>query len=197
MQRVPAFLATILLFTSPFFAHADTLPQWYRNLLGFKNLEANFVQQSESKIFGTLEKSGHIQISRPGKLRIAYEKGLMLISDGNRLVQYDAQTRTAHSIDLERAVLEVPLLRLMVDPKLLDASYHVRAHNTDVLLEARQKGLPSIKLTGNATQLQQVSWQDPSGARQVMTLKAYQTPASLPNSLFSLKLPDKTRWLNR
>lgn len=197
MPHAPAFAALIFLGASLSFARAEALPQWYRNLTELKNLEADFTQQSESKIFGTLKKQGRIQLSRPGKLRVAYEKGLILLSDGDRLVQYDPQTRTASTMDLAHAIADVPLLRLLVDPKLLEESYRVRSEPPHIKLEARQKGLPSIQLTGNGTQLQQVSWLDPSGARQIMIFKAFQNPGSLPAGLFSLKLPAHTRWLNR
>lgn len=116
-------LLPLLLAAAPLAAQG--LPSWWRPMLDAPRFRSRFVQTSASEVFGKLEKRGLIEATQGGRLRVAYEDGLLLVADGASLIQYDPDTRTAQRMDLGQALLDMPLLNLLVAPERLAKAYHV------------------------------------------------------------------------
>jgi len=160
-------------------------------------LESRFVQQSESAVFGSLQRRGTIQLAKGGRIRVAYTTGLLVVSDGSSLIQYDPAARTAQRFNLHSAAADMPLLNILLDLKALGSAYRVTAMGQDrVKLEPKKKGLPVVELEGRAGYLHSVAWSDPTGAKQVLELKDPHAPAAaFPASVFTFQAPPGTRWL--
>lgn len=170
---------------------AQGLPGWWRPMLDAPRLESRFVQTSASQVFGNLVKKGRIEAAQGGRLRLDYEDGLLLVADGASLVQYDPDTRTAQRMDLGQALLDTPLLNLLVAPERLAATYKVEAVSADtVRLVPLRKELPQLEVQGSGRFARALRWTDASGSKQELRLLDPKVPASLPAGHFRFKLPE-------
>lgn len=175
---------------------AQSLPVWWKALPDLPRMECTFVQESESAVFGKLRKEGRLQLSRGGKLRVVYAEGLVIVSDGKSLVQYDPSVRTAQRLDLRSAGSEMPLLNVFLNPRALDSVYRAKVQSSGAItLEPRRPGLPRVDLEGKGTFLQRVTWTDATGAKQVLELVNPRIPPALPEATYQLRVPAGTRWI--
>lgn len=176
---------------------AGTLPPWWTGMSSLQRMECAFVQQSESAVFGNLERRGTLQLARGGRIRVSYTTGLLLVSDGSALVQYDPAARTAQRFDLRSAATDMPLLNVLLDLKAVQAAYKVVPAGQDRLkLEPRRAGFPPVELEGRGAFLHRVVWKDSTGAKRVLELKDPRVPsAPFPASVFTFKAPEGTRWM--
>jgi outer membrane lipoprotein-sorting protein len=161
-------------------------------------LESGFVQQSESAVFGKLNRQGHLKLAKGGRLRVEYRQGLLLVADGRSLTQYDPDARTAQRTTLRSAAADVPLLNILLNPADLAGFYEAKAGpGQTVALEPRRPGLPRVVLTGNAGLLRRIQWQDATGASQQIELQDPRVPAApFDPAVFTFQAPAGTRWLN-
>lgn len=175
---------------------AQGLPVWWTALPGLPRMEAAFIQESESAVFGKLRKEGRLQLTKGGRIRVAYAGGMLVVSDGKTLVQYDPGARTAQKLDLRSAATEMPLLNVLIDPRALNAIYLAKVLPSGrLLLEPRKPGLPKVELEGKGGLLTKISWMDATGAQQVLELVNPRVPAAIPDSVYKLRVPAGTRWL--
>jgi outer membrane lipoprotein-sorting protein len=179
-------------------AKAEALPAWWRAFVTMPRLECGFVQESESAVFGKLNRAGELKLAKGGRLRVEYRKGILLVADGHTLVQYDAEARTAQRLSLRGAVTDSPLLNVLIDPGALDVFYMVQAApGGTVALEPRRSGLPRVELTGSGGMLQRIQWTDATGARQQIELKDPRIPGkAFAPAVFTFQAPAGTRWVN-
>ena len=169
---------------------AQALPSWWRPMLDAPRFSSRFTQESESQVFGKLAKKGRVEAAQGGKLRVAYEDGLLLVADGAVLIQYDPDTRTAQRMDLGQALLDMPLLNLLVAPERLAKVYKVETLSADtVRLVPLQKGQPQMEIQGSGRFARVLRWTDGSGAKQELRLLDPAAPASLPADRFKFTLP--------
>lgn len=181
-------LLPLLLAAAPLAAQG--LPSWWRPMLDAPRFRSRFVQTSASEVFGKLEKRGLIEAAQGGRLRVAYEDGLLLVADGASLIQYDPDTRTAQRMDLGQALLDMPLLNLLVAPERLAKAYHVERTSADtVRLVPLRKDLPPMTVQGSGRFARVLSWTDASGAKQELRLLDPSAPAALPPADFRFQLP--------
>jgi len=181
-------LAAILMAAAPLAAQA--LPAWWRPMLDAPRLESRFVQSSESQVFGKLVKKGRIEAAQGGRLRVAYEDGLLLVADGAALIQYDPDTRTAQRMDLGQALLDTPLLNLLVAPERLAKTYKVETLTADtVRLVPLGKGQPEMEVQGAGRFARLLRWTDASGAKQELRLLDPKVPALFKADRFKFTLP--------
>jgi outer membrane lipoprotein-sorting protein len=173
------------------------LPAWWNLFPEVPRLESPFVQESASEVFGALRKQGKLTLAKGGRLRIAYADGLILVADGQRLVQYDPDTRTAQALDLVQAARDYPLLNLLLNPKALSSTYTLRPEGQAVLLRPRAPGLPEVRVEPAGNLPGRLIWTDGSGARQELRLTAPKVPAALPEGTFRFELPAGGRWLGK
>ena len=174
------------------------LPGWWTAFLQAPSVEARFHQESESLVFGKLRREGRLLLARGGRLRVDYEGGLTVACDGRELIQYDPDTRTAQRMEVARAVRDLPLLGLLLDPARLGRLYSVQPLGGDRLrLVPREPDLPELEATGRGRFLTGLAWTDPTGARQTLTLLDPKTPGPLPATRFRVTLPQGTRWATR
>jgi outer membrane lipoprotein-sorting protein len=126
---------------------------------------------------------------------VTYEGGLTVTCDGQHLVQYDPDTRTAQRVELARAVRDFPLLGILLDPSRLDRLYRLESPGGDVVkLTPKESGLPALKATGRHGLLHTLEWTDPTGARQKLELLDPKSPTNLPPATFKMQVPAGTRW---
>lgn len=196
-MRVPALSLALLAGALPAFSQA--LPAWWKAFTAAPRLETAFRQESESAVFGKLEKRGKLRLAKGGRIRVEYQKGLLLVCDGKAFVQYDAQARTASKVDLQSAAKEAPLLQVLLDPGSLEQVFTVKpGQGPDALvLEPRRKGLPRVDLQGRGGLPRSLAWTDPTGARQVLEFLDPKVPAAaFDASTFAFKAPQGTRWID-
>lgn len=171
------------------------LPAWWVAFVKQPALASRFRQESDSAVFGRMAREGELLLARGGRLRVAYDSGLTVTSDGRHLVQYDPDTRTAQRVALARAVHEFPLLGILLDPANLDRLYRVEGQAGEALkLVPRGKELPELTITGRNGLLRSLEWLDPTGARQRLELLAPKVPAQLDAAAFKAQVPPGTRW---
>lgn len=182
--------ALLLCCTVPVFAGA---PAWWAQLLKGRTLSAAFVQESDSAVFGKVQRKGRLQLAPGGKLRVAYEGGLLLVSDGKRLVQYDPDTRSAQRLELKRALREAPLLALLVEPADLERYYAITFQGEVAKLTPKVKDLPSVEAEGKGAFPLRFRWTDPTGATQELRLMS-PSAAPVEASAFRFTPPPGTRW---
>jgi len=176
-------------------APAAALPTWWTAFLRQPAFRARFTQDSESAVFGTVQRQGTLAVARGGRLRAAYDRGLVLVADGRDLVQYDPDTRTAQRWDLRAARSEVPLLALLMDPASVSAHFILKPLEGGRLrLQPRRKDLPEVDLQGQGLTPTVLSWIDPSGARQVLRFTGIASGEAEP-SAFRFDPPAGTRWI--
>jgi outer membrane lipoprotein-sorting protein len=155
-----------------------------------------FAQEGESAAFGRVARTGTILAAKGGRLRVEYDGGVLLLSDGSTLTQYDPSTRTAQRFGIESAMDEWPMLRLLMDPQELGGSFDVRpAGGGRVALSPKRPGLPEIELEGAGRFPSRVEWRDATGARQVLTLKAPKAVAGPKEASFAFEPPRGTKWV--
>lgn len=184
MRRLAFFLAAASL-------AAQGLPGWWHPMLDAPRFESRFVQSSESQVFGKLVKKGRIEAAQGGRLRVAYEEGLLLVADGAALIQYDPDTRTAQRMDLGQALLDTPLLNLLVAPERLAKTYKVQVLSADtVRLVPLSKDQPEMEVQGSGRFARLLRWTDASGAKQELRLLDPKVPAPFPEGTFRFKLPE-------
>ncbi len=172
------------------------LPSWWTAFLALPSFRARFVQESGSAVFGTLARKGTLAAARGGRLRAEYAQGLVLVADGEELVQYDPDTRTAQRWDLREARSEAPLLALLLDPGAAKQFYALKPMPGGALrLEPKRKDLPVVDLEGRGATPTVLRWTDPSGAKQVLRLEGVVTGAVLPAATFRFDPPKGTRWV--
>ncbi len=191
-------LAIIFCICSTFAAAAGSdLPSWWTAFLGVPRIQAAFVQTSDSAVFGKLKRKGSVRLAKAGRLRVIYEDGLELVADGQSLIQFDPDTRTAQRMDLLAAAMETPLLRLLTDPEKLGRTYSIEPFaNQQVRLKPLKQGLPEIRIEGSGSLPKRLMWTDPSGAGQVLELRDVHIPArGFPAETFRFQAPKGTRWL--
>ena len=185
-------LALVAVLMTPLSA---ALPAWWTALPKAPILASRFRQESDSAVFGKLAREGELLLARGGKLRVAYDSGLRVTSDGRHLVQYDPDTRTAQRVELARAVRDFPLLGLLLDPARINQLYRAESIGNDaVKLVPRESGLPGLKATGRKGLLRTLEWTDPTGAQQRLELLDPKTPASVAPGIFKPQVPAGTRW---
>lgn len=162
-------------------------------------LQATFVQTSDSAVFGKLKRKGSVRLAKAGLLHVVYEDGLELMADGDSLIQYDPDTRTAQRMDLQAAALETPMLRLLTDPAKLGRTYAIEPLGKgQVRLKPLKQGLPEIRIDGAGKLPNRLAWTDASGAGQVLELRdAKVPPKDFPAGTFEFHAPKSTRWLGK
>ncbi|HET8901756.1 MAG TPA: outer membrane lipoprotein carrier protein LolA [Holophagaceae bacterium] len=169
---------------------AQSLPGWWHPMLDAPRFESRFIQTSESQVFGKLVKKGRIEAAQGGRLRVSYEEGLLLVADGADLIQYDPDTRTAQRMDLGQALLDTPLLNLLVAPQRLAKTYKVETVSSDtVRLVPAQKDLPAMEVQGSGRFARVLRWTDASGAKQELRLLDPKVPALFKADRFKFTLP--------
>jgi outer membrane lipoprotein-sorting protein len=177
---------------------AGDLPAWWTALSHLPRLESPFVQESESAVFGKLRREGTLRLAPGGCLRVEYRKGVVLVSNGKTLVQYDPEVRTAQRMDLRSAAADSPLINVLLSPATLGATFRILPGPTPgaVTLEPRKAGLPPVVLEGQGGFLKRIRWTDPTGAKQLLELRAPRLSSTADPALFTFTAPSGTRWLN-
>ncbi len=169
---------------------AQSLPGWWRPMLDAPRFESRFIQTSESQVFGNLVKKGRIEAAQGGRLRVSYDEGLLLVANGADLIQYDPDTRTAQRMDLGQALLDTPLLNLLVAPERLAKTYKVERVSADtVRLVPMRKDLPVMEVQGSGRFARVLRWTDASGAKQELRLLDPKVPAPFKEDRFKFALP--------
>ena len=194
----PALMLLPLLLGSPVLLTAAEAPAWWRAFTGVPRLESRFVQVSDSAVFGKLRRTGLLRMAKGGRIRVEYQKGLLLVADGRSLCQYDPAARTAQKVDLRSASRDAPLLMVLLDPGTLEQVFTVvdGPGPDSFTLEPRKPGLPKVRLEGQGSLPRRISWTDPTGANQVLEFLDARVPAAFEASLFTFKAPAGTRWIN-
>jgi outer membrane lipoprotein-sorting protein len=175
---------------------AAQLPGWWKGLPKLSRLQSDFIQESESAVFGKLQRKGKLEIAQGGRLRVAYEGGLLVVADGHDLIQYDPDTRTAQSLGLKQALKDVPLLSVLLDPARLDQVYRAEAAGGAVVLKPKQSTAPEVRLEGQGAFPRSLSWVDGTGSRQTLRLLNPKVPNTFDPKRFHFQAPDGTRWAN-
>jgi outer membrane lipoprotein-sorting protein len=171
------------------------LPTWWTAFPRTPALASRFRQESDSAVFGKLAREGSLLLARGGKLKVAYDAGLTVTSDGRHLVQYDPDTRTAQRVELARALHDFPLLGLLLEPSGLNRLFKAEALGGEtVRLTPRSKGLPELKATGRRGLLHTLEWTDPTGARQRLELLDAKVPPPPGTDAFKPAVPAGARW---
>ena len=176
---------------------AGDLPRWWQTFARTPGLESAFVQESDSAVFGKFRREGKLKLAQGGRLRVEYRKGLLLVSDGRVLVQYDPEARTAQRMELRAAAATAPMLNILVNPRTLAETFTAQAGPTGeaVTLKPNRAGLPTVVLEGQGALLKRVRWTDATGAKQVLELTAPRVPAVIDPAAFTFKAPAGTHWL--
>lgn len=183
-------MRAILLVVAAASLAAQSLPGWWHPMLDAPRFESRFIQTSESQVFGKLQKKGRIEAAQGGRLRVSYEDGLVLVADGANLIQYDPDTRTAQRMDLGQALLDTPLLNLLVAPERLAKTYKVDpVSSSTVKLTPMQKDLPAMEVQGSGRFARVLRWTDASGAKQELRLLDPSVPAPFKADRFKFTLP--------
>ena len=174
---------------------AAALPAWWTAFPKVPALASRFRQESDSAVFGKMTRQGNLLLARGGRLKVAYDSGLVVTSDGRHLVQYDPDTRTAQRVELARAVRDFPLLGILLDPARIGLLYRAEsAGGETVKLVPRTPDIPALQATGRKGLLHVLEWTDPTGARQRLELLDAKTPATPGPAAFKAQVPAGARW---
>jgi outer membrane lipoprotein-sorting protein len=177
-------------------APQQALPAWWGRWTRTPAFESRFEQEGESAAFGRLARTGSILAAKGGRLRVEYDGGPLLLSDGAALTQYDPSTRTAQTLEIESVIDEWPMLRLLVDPQEIGRAFDVRhAGGGRVSLSPRRPGLPEVALEGAGGFPDRIEWRDATGARQTLTLKGPRAIPAPKAARFAFDPPRGTRWV--
>ncbi|WP_005037403.1 LolA family protein [Holophaga foetida] len=171
-------------------------PAWWQGLRSSPRLESPFIQESDSAVFGKVRRTGRLQVAPGGKVRVAYDKGLLVVCDGRTLVQYDPAARTAQRASLRSLQREMPLLSILVDPKDLDQAYEIRYPGGERLeLIPRRPGGIKVDLEGRKGLLWRIHWVDATGAGQTLELTQPRAMAPVDAKTYRFQAPAGTRWI--
>ncbi len=175
------------------------LPPWWSAFVIVPRVQGTFVQTSDSAVFGKLKRKGNVRLAKAGRLHVVYEDGLELIADGQSLIQFDPDTRTAQRMDLLSAAMEAPLLRLLTDPAKLGKTFIIESFGNDqVRLKPLKAGTPEILIEGSGKLPRRLKWVDASGAGQVLAFVEVHIPAKdFAAGTFNFQAPKGTRWLGK
>jgi outer membrane lipoprotein-sorting protein len=177
-------------------AQAPSMPQWWEHWKQAPYFSSPFTQEGDSAAFGKLVKKGSIITAKGGRLRIEYEKGIVLLCDGSQLTQYDPSTRTAQTYDLETISQEWPLVRLLTGPAAPNQVFSVSAQQGGAIkLTPKKPGLPEVLLEGKGNFLQRATWTDGTGAKQVLTLTSPKPSPASGKAAFTFTAPTGTKWI--
>jgi outer membrane lipoprotein-sorting protein len=197
-------MLSILLLIAPHavVAAEPSMPAWWGHWVQAPSFKSAFVQEGESAAFGKLTRKGSILTAKGGRLRVEYDKGVLLVSDGRQLMQYDPSTRTAQKFSLDGISDEWPLLRLLTDPNALAQVYSVVALSDGKiklmpkkLSQPARSALPEVLLDGRGKFLHRAEWRDGTGALQVLTLTSPKNSTDPGKGPFELKVPVGTKWI--
>jgi outer membrane lipoprotein-sorting protein len=178
------------------FSQAPSMPQWWEHWKNAPYFSSPFTQEGDSAAFGKLVKKGSIITAKGGKLRVEYEKGIILLCDGSQLTQYDPSTRTAQTYDLETISQEWPLVRLLTGPSALSQVFSVSAQDGGAIkLTPKKSGLPEVLLEGKGAFLHRATWTDGTGAKQVLTLTGPKSSPAPGKVAFTFNAPAGTKWI--
>ncbi len=169
-------------------------PSWWVRLQAKPNLAATFVQEGESAVFGKVAREGTLRIAPGGLLRVSYTRGLLIVCDGKRLIQYDPDTRSAQRLDLKRALAEAPLLAVLMDPRAVERHFTLTFHGERVKLTPKETGLPTLEAEGQGGWPEWFQWTDATGAKQVLRLKGPRAVTGEATN-FTFTAPAGTRWV--
>ena len=188
----------LLLFAPPaLLAPEPAMPPWWNQWARMAAFSSSFVQEGESAAFGKLTESGTILMASGGRLRVEYKKGILLVSDGQQLWQYDPSTRTAQNHNLESVSEEWPMLRLLTDPAALNQVFHVNPQSDGkvklIPKKAGRADMPEVILEGKGGFLHRATWKDGTGATQVLTLTDTKTRSDPGKKPFTFNLPPGAR----
>ena len=190
-MRLPR-LCLPLLMAAPLGA---ALPGWWTAFTKAPALASRFRQESDSAVFGKMARQGSLLLARGGRLKVTYDSGLTVTSDGRQLVQYDPDTRTAQRVELARAVRDFPLLGILLDPARIGALYRIESAGGEVVkLVPKAPDIPALQATGRGGLLRVLEWTDPTGARQRLELLDPRTPPAPGPGAFKAQVPPGTRW---
>ncbi|MBI3132508.1 MAG: outer membrane lipoprotein carrier protein LolA [Acidobacteria bacterium] len=190
MLRPSQCFLTVLLGVGALSAQA---PAWWTRLQARPSLEAAFAQEGESAVFGKVSREGTLRLAPGGRLRVAYTRGLLILCDGKRLIQFDPDTRSAQRLDLKRALAEVPLLTVLMDPREVERHFRIAFQGERVTLTPKEPGMPTLEAEGRGGWPERFQWTDATGARQVLRLKAPRASKEDAAS-FTFVPPPGTRW---
>ncbi|HJV23986.1 MAG TPA: outer membrane lipoprotein carrier protein LolA [Holophagaceae bacterium] len=168
-------------------------PAWWTRLQTRPSLQSTFVQEGDSAVFGKVSREGSLRLAPGGRLRVAYTRGLLIVCDGRKLIQYDPDTRSAQRLDLKRALSEAPLLTVLMDPRDVARHFKVTFQGDRVTLTPKEPGLPTLEAEGRGPWPERFQWTDATGARQVLRLKDPR-PAQEDPGAFRFSPPAGTRW---
>jgi len=193
-------LSVIFLLASPSLMVIEpSTPTWWEYWKQSVSFKSAFIQEGESAAFGKLTRTGNIITAKGGRLRVEYEKGVLLVSNGKQLVQYDPSTRTAQRFDVESVTEEWPMMRLLTDPNALNQVFNVIPQSDGkIKLTPKKQGrteLPEILLEGKGAFLHQAEWKDGTGAKQVLTLTNPKKQPDPGNKPFDFKTPSGVKWI--
>ena len=173
-----------------------SMPSWWNQWKQVSSFSSPFTQEGESAAFGKLTSKGNLLIAKGGRLRVEYEKGMLLLCNGKQLTQYDPSTRTAQMHDLEDISTEWPLLHILIDPATITQVFHVNVQDGGMIrLSPKKPNLPEITMEGKGSFLHKASWIDGTGAKQVLTLTAPKAPKDPGNGPFVFIPPTGTKWI--
>jgi outer membrane lipoprotein-sorting protein len=172
------------------------MPAWWEKWRRVHAFRSGFAQEGESAAFGKLTRTGKILAAKGGRLRLEYDKGALLLSDGRVLTQYDPSTRTAQRFEIEGAMDEWPLLRVLLEPLEIDRAFDVR-HLGDgkLTLAPKRPGLPKVTLEGRGGFPHRIEWKDGTGAKQVLTLTDPKAVSDPSGGTFDFVPPKGTKWV--
>lgn len=87
----------------------------FKNYLNnLKDIKGEFVQKTSD---GKVE-NGYFLISKPGKMKIEYDNGMILLADGENLIYYDSESDQITTLDLK----DSPAAILLLNDVKLDGS---------------------------------------------------------------------------
>jgi outer membrane lipoprotein-sorting protein len=175
---------------------SQALPAWWGRWRQTPAFKSTFAQEGESSAFGKLTKTGTILAAKGGRLRIEYDGGALLLSDGRQITQYDPSTRTAQQFEIEGIMDEWPMLRLLLDPMEIDRAFDIKSMGDGrIALSPKRQGLPEVALEGRGDFLSRIEWKDATGARQVLALAAPKAVANPKGASFAFDPPRGTKWV--
>lgn len=183
-------IACSLAITSAIAMESTTKYENYLN--GIKTLAGDF-SQSNSKGHRA---QGKIQISRPGKMRLAYAppSHLLIVADGKWLITKDKQADEVNYVSLENtpaAFILRPRVRFSGDVAI--TSIVPRDNNTTeislIRTEDPDAGYITLVFQDNPISLKGWRINDPQGVTQVV-LSNIQTNVQLPAGLFHIESPN-------
>ena len=136
--------------------------------------------------------SGRLYIKKPGKLRLIYEPAhtLELLSDGERLTQYDWRTKESDSISLEGSPLAFLLKKGRLQEGALVDRIIMGSKWTQILVRSKEDPeAGQVTLVFQEHPLRLIRWVilDPQGKKTVVSLSRIQINVPIPSQAFQWK----------